>query len=134
MQLFHLAFQFITNPINLTLDSLLIMSGLFSIDLALLQDELIECQAEYYELLNDNFIFWRSIHKQTIILLVIRILSLVLSTYICEASFFALNDIQSKRRSKLTYEHLQSAFICADSNLMFNYEFPSTDQQCQLSH
>ena len=47
MQLFHLASQFIRNPITFTLDSLLILSGSFSIDLASLQDELIELQAEY---------------------------------------------------------------------------------------
>ena len=135
MQLFHLASQFIRNPITFTLDSLLILSGLFSIDLAPLQDELIELQAEHYELLNNDFIrFWRSIHKPTIKLLAIRILSLFSSTYVCEASFSALNNIKSKRRSKLTDEHLRSALICAVSNLEPDYEFLSTDQQCQPSH
>ena len=54
MQLFHLASQFIRNPITFTLDSLLILSGSYSIDLAPLQDELIELEAEHYELLNND--------------------------------------------------------------------------------
>ena len=100
MQLFQLASQFIRNPITFTLDSLLILSGLFSIDLAPLQDELRELQAEHHELLNNDFIrFCRSINKPTIKLLAIGIVSLFSSTYVCEASFSALNNIKSKRRS-----------------------------------
>ena len=49
-------------------------------------------------------------------------------SYVCEASFSALNNIKSKRRSRLTDEH------CAISNLEPDYEFLSTDQQCQRSH
>ena len=51
MQLFHLASQFIRNPITFTLDSLLLLCKSFTINLAPLQDELIEFQAEHYELL-----------------------------------------------------------------------------------
>ena len=95
-------------------------------------DELIELQAENYELLNNDFIrFWRSIHKPNIKLLATRILSMFSSTYVCEASFSALNNIKSKRRSRLTDKHLQFALICAVSNLEPDYEFLSTDQQCQ---
>ena len=56
MQLFHLDSQFIRNTITFTLDSLLILSGSFSIDLAPLQAELIKLQAEHYELLKNDFI------------------------------------------------------------------------------
>ena len=42
MQFFHLAWQFIRNPVTFTLDSLLLLSKSFSINLAPLQDELIE--------------------------------------------------------------------------------------------
>ena len=135
IQLFHLASQFRRNPITFTLDSLLLLSKSFTIHLAPLQDELIELQAEYYELLNNDFIrFWRFILKPTIKLLATRILSLFSSTYVCEASFSALTNIKSKRRSRLTDENLRSALICAVSNLKPDYEFPSTDQQCQRSH
>ena len=68
MQLFHLASQFIRNPITFTLDSLLLLSKSFTINLAPLQDELIELQAEHYELLNNDFIrFWCSIQKPTLL-------------------------------------------------------------------
>ena len=68
MQLFHLASQFIRNPITFTLDSLLLLSKSFTVNLAPLQDELIELQAEHYELLNNDFIrFWRSIQKPTLL-------------------------------------------------------------------
>ena len=61
MQLFHLASKFIRNPITLTLESLLLLSKSFSINLAPLQDELIELQVEHYELLNNDYIrFWCS--------------------------------------------------------------------------
>ena len=107
MQLFHLASQFIRNPITFKLDSLLLLSKSFSINLAPLQDELIELQAEHYELLNNEFIrFWRSIQKPNIKLLSTRILSMFSSTYVCETSFSALNNIKSKRRSRLIDEHL----------------------------
>ena len=100
-----------------------------------MQDELIELQAKHYELLNNDFIrFWRFIQKPTIKLLATQILGLFTSTYVCEASFFSLNNIKSKRRSRLTDEHLISALICAVSNLEPDYEFLSTDQQCQQSH
>ena len=56
MQFFYLAWQFIRNPITFTLDSLLLLSKSFSINLAPLQDELIELQAKQYELLNNDFI------------------------------------------------------------------------------
>ena len=56
------------------------------------------------------------------------------SNYVCEASFSSLDNIKSKRRSRLTDEHLRSALICAVSNLEPDYEFLSTDQQCQRSH
>ena len=60
MQLFQLASKFIRNPINFTLKSLLLLSKPFSINLAPLQDELIELQTEHYELLNNDYIrFWR---------------------------------------------------------------------------
>ena len=132
---FHLAWQFIRNPITFTLDSLLLLSKSFSINLDSLQDELIELQAIHYELLNNDFIrFWRFLQKPTIKLLATRILSLLSSIYVCEASFFALNNIKSKRRSRLTDEHLRSALICAVSNLEPDYEFLSADQQCQRSH
>ena len=43
------------------LESLLLLSKSFSINLAPLQDELIELQAEHYELLNNDYIrLWRS--------------------------------------------------------------------------
>ena len=107
----------------------------FSINLAPLQDELIELQAEHYELLNNDYVrFWRSIQKPTIKLLATQILSLFSSTYVCEASFSALNNIKSKRRSKLTDDHLRSALICAVSNLEPDFEFLSTEQQCHGSH
>ena len=100
-----------------------------------MQDELIELQAEHCELLNNDFIrLWRSIQKPTIKLLCTRILSLFSPTYVCEASFSAINNIKSKRRSRLTDENLRSALICAVSNLEPDYEFLSTDQQCQRSH
>ena len=118
MQLFYLASQFIRNLITFTLDSLLLLSESFFIKLAPLQDELIELQAENYELLNTDFIrFWHSIQKPTIKLFVTRILSLFSSTYVCEASLSAFNNIKSKRRSKLTDDYLRSALICAVSNL-----------------
>ena len=117
------------------MDSLLLFSKSFSINLAPLQDELIELQAKHYELLNNDFIrFWRFIQKPTIKLLATRTQSLFSSTYVCEASFFAFNNIKSKRRSRLFDEHLPSALICAVSNLELDYEFLSTDQQCQRSH
>ena len=106
MQFFHLAWQFIRNPITFIFDSLLLLNKSFSINLALLQDKLIELQAKHYELLNNDFIrFWRFIQKPTIKLLATRILSLFSSTYDCEASFFVLNNfalstIKSKRRSR----------------------------------
>ena len=91
IQFFHLAWQFIRNPITFTLDSLLLLSKSFSINLAPLQDKLIELQAKHYELLNNDFIcFWRFIQKPTIKLLATRILSLFSSTFVCEASCFAL--------------------------------------------
>ena len=76
----------------------MLLSKSFSINLAVapLQDELIlvELQAKHYELLNNDFVrFWRFIQKPTIKLLATRILSLFSSTYVCEASFFALNNI-----------------------------------------
>ena len=96
MQLFHLA------PITFTFESLLLFSKSFSINLAPLQDELIELQAEHYDLLNNDYIrFWRSIQNPTIKLLATRNLSLFSSTYeniFYEASFSALNNIKSKRR------------------------------------
>ena len=96
MQFFHLAWQFIRNPITLASDSLLLLSKSFSINLASLQEELIELQAKHYELLNNDFIrFWRFMEKPTIKLLATQILSLFSSTYVCEASFFALNNIKS---------------------------------------
>ena len=55
MQLFHLASKFIRNPITFTLESLLLLSKSFSINLATLHDELIELQAEHYELLNNDY-------------------------------------------------------------------------------
>ena len=120
---------------TLTLDSLLLLSKSFSFNLAPLQDELIELQAKHYELLNNDFIrFWCFIQKPTIKLLANQILSLFSSTYVCEASFFALNYIKSKRRSRLTDDHLLSALISAVSNLEPDYEFLSKDQQCQRSH
>ena len=65
MQLFNLASKFIRNPITFTFKSLLLLSKPFSINLAPLQDELIELQAEHYELLNNDYIrFWRSIKNQ----------------------------------------------------------------------
>ena len=49
---------------------LLLLSKSFSINLAPLQDELIELQAKHYELLNNDFIgFWRFIQKPTFKLL-----------------------------------------------------------------
>ena len=115
MQLFHLASKFIRNQITFTLKLLLLLSKPFSINLAPLQDELIELQAEHYELLQNDYIrFWRSIQKPTIKLLDTRILSLFSSTYeniFYEASFSALNNIKSKRRSRLTDENLRSALI-----------------------
>ena len=60
-------------------------------NLAPLQDELIELKAEHYELLKNDFIrFWRSIQKPNIKLLATRILSMFSSTYVCEASFSAI--------------------------------------------
>ena len=47
MQLFHLASKFIRNPTTFTLESLLLLSKSFSINLAPLQDELLELQAEF---------------------------------------------------------------------------------------
>ena len=119
MQLFHLASQFIkTNPVTFALNSLLLLSESFAINFASLQDELIELQAEHYELLNNDYVrFWCFIQKPTIKLLATRILSLFSSIYVCEALFSALNNIKSKRRSKLTDDHLRSALICAGSNL-----------------
>ena len=97
-----------------TLDSLLLLSKSFSINLVPLQDEIIKFQAKHYDLLNNDFIrFWLFIQKPTIKLLATQILSLFSSTYVCEASFFALNNIKSKRHSRLTDEHLLSALICA---------------------
>ena len=62
MQLFHLASQFIRNPITFTLDSLLLLSKSFTINLVQLQDELIVIQKDHYELLNNYFIrLWCSI-------------------------------------------------------------------------
>ena len=114
---------------------MLLLSKSFSINLAPLQDELIELQAKHHELLNNDFIrFWRFIQKPTIKLLATQILCLFSSNYVCEASFFALNNIKSKRRSRLTDEYLLSALICAVSNLEPDYEFLSTDQQCQRSY
>ena len=96
-----------------------------------MQDELIELQAKHCELLNNDFIrFWSSIPKPTIKLLATRILSLFSSTYVCEASFSALNNIKSKQCSRLTDENLRSALICDVSNLEPYYEFLSTAQQC----
>ena len=135
MQLFHLASQFIRNPITFPLDSLLLLSVSFSIDLPTIQDELIELQAEHFELLNNDFIlFWRSINKPSVKLLASRILSLFASTYACEASFSALNNIKSKRRSRLSDENLRSTLICAVSNLEPDFEFLSTEQQSHPSH
>ena len=119
MQFF--SFGFIRNQITFTLDSLLLLSK-FSINLAPLQDELIKLQAKHYELLNNDFIrFWRFIQKPTIKLLATQILSLFSSTYACEASFFALNNFKSNRRSILTDKHLLSALVCAVSNLQPDY-------------
>ena len=100
-----------------------------------MQHELIELQAKHYELLNNDLIrFWRFIQKPTIKLLATRILSFILPTYICETLVFPLNNINSKRNSRLTEKHLRSALICALSNLEPDYEFLLTDQKCQLSH
>ena len=113
----------------------MLLSESFSINLAPLQDELIELQAEHYKLLNNNYVrFWRSIQKPIIKVLATRILSLFSSTYVCEASFSALNKIKSKRRSKLTDDHLRSALICAVSNLEPDFELLSTEHQCHGSH
>ena len=70
----------------------------------------------------------RLIHKPTMKLLATRILSLFLSTYLCEASFSALNNIKLKRRSKLTDEHLRCALICADFNMEHDYKFCSINR------
>ena len=135
-KLFHLASQFIkNNPVTFALDSLLLLSESFSINLAPLQDDLIELPAEHYELLNNDFVrFWRSLQKPTIKLLATRILSLFSSTYICEASFSALNNIKSKRRSKLPDDYLRYALIYAVFNLEPDFELLSTEQQCHGSH
>ena len=123
--LFHLAWQFIRNPITFILDSLLLLSKSFSINLASSQDELIELKAKHYKLINNDFIrFWRFIQKPTIKLLATRILSFI----------FCSQYIKSKRRSRLFDEHLRSSLICDVSNLELDYEFLSTDQQCQRSH
>ena len=123
------------NPVTFTLDSLLLLSESFSINLPPLQDELIELQAEHNELLNNDYVrLWLSLQKPTIKLLATRILSLFSSTYVCKASFSALNNIKSKRRSRLTDDHLRSALICAVSNLEPDYELLSTEQHCHRSH
>ena len=97
MQLFHLASQFIRNPITFTLDPLLLLSKSFIINLASLHDELIELQAEHYELLNNDFIrFWRSIQEPTIKLLATRILSLFSSTYVFARLHFLLSIISNQ--------------------------------------
>ena len=70
-------------------------------------------------------------------LLATRILSLFSSTnenIFYEASFSALNNIKSKRPSRLIDENLRSALICAVSNLEPDYEFKSKGQQCRRSH
>ena len=94
------------------------------------------CTQLFWFKLKRIYLIWSNLilYDFDALLLATRILSLFSSTYVCEASFSALNNIKSKRRSKLTDEHLWSALICAVSNLKPDYEFLSTDQQCQPSH
>lgn len=56
------------------------------------------------------------------------------STYLYETTFFTMNVIKTKRRSRLTDEHLTSCVRIAISNYKPQYEKLAKDIQCHVSN
>ena len=107
-------FTIYSDPYTFPIQNLNSLSEQFSIPPSLIQNELIELQAETSIKSKSIIDLWKNYSNYfNLQMIAARILLFSFSTYCCESIFSALQNITNKKRNQLLDENLNSAIICA---------------------
>ena len=113
--------QFLSDPTTFTVENIVKLHYNFSCDLALLQTQLLDLQSDdTFQKSQSLFTTWDRVQGTELRKMAAKLLSIFTSTYNCETTFSALNNIKSKLRTRLTDENLKNCIVSSLTNNSVN--------------